>query len=237
VDPVTRRFLIANLLLLPCLALILALGPLVPGTPAQADPERPTFTLDRGGIVRFNNGKVGVETAFDFNLDDGPSQVPLKIGRWEGVDFPLNLEAYESIWPELLINRAYRNSVGENVSLTVIGSNASRKLHRPEICYRAADWTLTELPTHTVALDSGAVGLGRLHARSQIGEERMILYWYLWRDDRRRIEDGAYVIQVAASLTNQSAEEAMTASERFVRQLLRQTVDRTGIALQFPLWR
>jgi EpsI family protein len=230
-----KRFLIANLLLLVTLAIILSFGPLVPGAPAEIESDGFVFTLDRGGLLRFYNGKVNVKTAYDFNLYAGPQQVPHYIGPWEGTDFPLNLEAYTSVEPELLINRAYRNSRGERVAFTVIGSNTSRKLHRPEICYRAADWLVEELPPATIMLDDGKVALKRFIARSDsLHERRLVLYWYLWHDERRRIEDGAYIMQVATSLIGQSDEAAMRALDGFIRQILHRTVDTNPLALRRP---
>jgi hypothetical protein len=235
VDRVSRRFLIASALLSATLAVLAAFGLFPPTLPAPRNANPFVYTLDRGGIVRFNNGKADVESAFIFDLNAGLALLPSRIGRWDGTDFPLNLEAYAELQPEALVNRVYRNSLGESVYFTVIGSNTSRKLHRPEICYRAADWTLAELPVHPIALDSGQVAVGRILARSgTLNEERIIFYWYLWRDGNRRIEDGAYVMQVAASLNNQSMDQAVMAAEHFTRQILRRTVGDGAPALRLP---
>lgn len=228
-----RRFAVMNVLFLISLLIVGWFGSLVPSSAPAADGR--TFTLDRGGLLRFNNGKIAVQSAYAFNLDEGPLQLPSQIDRWEGVDFPLNLEALGALNPELLINRVYRNASRETVFLTIIGANTSRKLHRPQVCYNAADWTLTELSPQFVSLDSGQVELGRIHARySALNEERIIFYWYLWRDDRRRIEDGAYEMQVAAPTTaNQTLEQASVVAARFIRQILRQTV-RSQASVRFP---
>ncbi|MBI3941773.1 MAG: exosortase-associated EpsI family protein [Chloroflexi bacterium] len=235
-DTITRRILITSALLLFTLAVTLSPRLLGTENPADIEPGRYIFTLDRGGLLRFNNGKIDVESAIDFNINNGPLQVPRLIENWEGVDFPLNVEAFASLVPELLVNRAYRTSRNETVFLTIIGSDTSRKLHRPEVCYRAADWALTQMSPYNVMLDSGQVGLGRIFARSSTyNEQRVILYWYLWRDDRRRIEDGALVMQVATPVaSNQSIDEALTVSERFIRQLLRRTVRSNGLELRLP---
>src|SRR4051812_26698432 len=188
----TTRVLIASGLLLATLVALLPFGPIVPGAKAEASGDRNVFTLDRGGMLRFNNGKTDVETAYPFTLDAGAGQIPLQIGAWQGIDFPLNLEAYESIVPELLVNRFYRGPANEQATLTVIGADTSRKLHRPEICYAAADWLLTDLPIRIVPLEAGEIGVNQMLARSEtFHEQRVNLYWYLWHDGRRRIEDGA----------------------------------------------
>jgi hypothetical protein len=232
-DTNTRRFLTANALLLTALGFVLAFGAAWPATKAEVR-DGFVFTLDRGGVLRFNNGKVDVETAYNFTLDGDSRQIPNYIDTWAGIDFPLNVAAVESIRPELLINRLYRNQARQEVYLTVIGANTSRKLHRPEICYRAADWTLTQQPVHTVTLDSGQVGIGQMLARSNmLDEQRVILYWYLWRDSRRRIEDGAYVIQVASPIRG-STEQAVAVADSFVRQILRRTVGGNSLALRLP---
>ncbi|MSP11508.1 MAG: EpsI family protein [Chloroflexi bacterium] len=234
-DATTRRLLILSGLLLATLAALISQGRLLPDlSSAKAlDPAR--FTLDRGGIIRFNNGKVDVRSAFIYNLADGPAQLPRQIGRWEGVDFPLNLEAYTSVSPELMINRAYRNSRGENVSFTIIGSDTSRKLHRPEICYRAGGWTVTELPVHTISLDNGQIAINQFIARNDaLSDNRLVFSWYLWRDDRRRIEDGAYVMHVTSSLTSQTQEEAVASMDSFIRQILPGATSSNKLALQLP---
>ncbi len=235
-DRTAPRFLATSALLLVTLLILMWLGPLVPSAPLESEANRLIFTLDRGGIVRFNNGKIDVQTAYHFNLDEGPLQIPRVIESWEGVDFPLNLEAAESLKPELLINRVYSNVNRETVFLTVLGANTSRKLHRPEICYRAADWTLNELPVYNVKLNPGEVGVGRILARNnKLNEQRIILYWYLWRDGRRRIEDGAFVMQVAAPIVNDSMDAALATAERFTRLLLRRTVSSPPLARQLSI--
>ncbi len=234
---VSRRLLTSSALLLTTLAIVTALEVVRPPRPADIAPDHFVFTLDRGGVVRFNNGKADVVTPFNFTLEEGERQVPHRIGVWEGTDFPLNLEAVAYILPEYLVNRAYRTSSGDEAYFTVMGSTTSRKLHRPEICY-SVDWSVQELPVRAVALDTGEVGLNRMLAHHKLrGEDRVIFYWYLWRDGRRRIEDGAYIMQVAAPVTNGDLDAAAMTAERFIRQLLHRTVDSSPLALALPVGR
>jgi len=228
---VSRRLLTSSVLLLATLAAVTALEVVRPPRSADVAPGHYIFTLDRGGVVRFNNGKVDVETPYNFTLAEGERQVPHRIGAWDGTDFEMNLEAVAYILPEYLVNRAYRTTSGDEAYLTVMGSTTSRKLHRPEICY-SVDWSVQELPVRAVALDGGEVGLNRMLARHNIlGYERVIFYWYLWRDGRRRIEDGAYIMQVAAPVTDGNLDAGTATAERFIRQVLRRTVDPSPLAL------
>ncbi len=228
-----RRFIILNALLLVTLLTIVATTGLVPAAPSDVSPL--TYTLDRGGLLRFDNGKADVQAAYALDLNGGPLQVPYGIADWQGVDFPLNFEAVGSIQPELLINRVYRTPRRDSAFLTIIGANTSRKLHRPEICYSAADWTLTDMPVHNVSLDGGQVGLAQLLAHNRnVNDDRVILFWYLWRDGRRRIEDGAYVIQVAAPIGKGGLDQAYATAERFVRLILLRTATPQPFALRIP---
>src|SRR5437588_6783476 len=100
---------------------VLALGGLWPADPPAPPPGVVRHTIDRGGLIRWDNGKADVETTFQFTIDLGNNTVPVQISDWRGEDFPINLEAYTSVAPEVLVNRLYRGPGGD-VAFAVIGS-------------------------------------------------------------------------------------------------------------------
>jgi hypothetical protein len=201
VDRLPRRGLILGGLAAGALGALDLLGRAArpPAAPTLAAGER-AYTFDRGGIVRWDNGKTNVATPFPFGLRSAERAMPLVIGEWRGADFPLNLEAYTSVLPEALINRSYDSPDGQQVAFTAIGSNSTRKLHRPDICYQAG-------------------------ARQQ----NLIAYWYLWMDHRRRIEDGAFVMHLSTSLRGRSLGEAEATIARFLRVLMPRALPTPGL--------
>ena len=183
-----------------------------------------------GAGDRWNNGKTNVVSPFAFNLRSGPAQMPLVIGQWRGLDYPLNLEAYTSINPELMINRSYDHPDGRQVYFTAIGSNSTRKLHRPDICYQAASWKISPMPATPVEVADGAIAPGRFVVSStEAREQRLIAYWYLWMDGRRRVEDGAFVMHIASTLRGRSLREAEDALESFLRILMPRALPTPGL--------
>lgn len=203
------------------IAVLLPTGQLWPADPPPPPANVALHTIDRGGLIRWNNGKADVQTSFKFNLDQGNTMVPVAIGTWNGIDFPMNLEAYTSVAPEVLVNRLYRGPEGD-IAFAVVGSNMSRKLHRPEICYAAANWDLGPLKTRTIALENGGeITINQFWTRAPEGEARVVLYAFVWQDARRRIEDGAFITQIGATIPpGGSEEEAAQRAERFLRQVI-----------------
>lgn len=195
---------------------------------ALAPGER-VFTFDRGGLLRFDNGKTNVASPFPFGVSRGPAQLPLEIADWRGADFPLNLEAYQSILPELLINRWYDDPDGRQALFTALGSSSTRKLHRPDICYSAASWRISPMPAVSLRLAEGAVAPGRFVAwNAEAREQRLIAYWYLWMDHRRRVEDGAFLMNVGSSLRGHTLADAEATIADFVRLLLPRALPTPG---------
>jgi hypothetical protein len=231
VDRLPRRGLILGGLAAGALGALELLGRAERPTAAPAlDAGERAYTFDRGGIVRWDNGKRNVATPFPFGLRSAERALPLVIGEWRGADFPLNLEAYTSVLPEALINRSYDSSDGQQIAFTAIGSNSTRKLHRPDICYQAADWKLSPLPAGEIALGEGSVAPGRFvatHAGAR--QQNLIAYWYLWMDHRRRIEDGAFVMHLSTSLRGRSLGEAEATIARFLRVLMPRALPTPGL--------
>jgi len=229
-DRLSRRGLILNGLVLAALGAVGLAGRDATAAPPPLAPGERGFTFDRGGLLRWDNGKTSVASPFSFSLRGGAGQLPLAIGQWHGADFPLNLEAYTSIEPELMINRAYDHPDGRQVAFTAIGSNSTRKLHRPDICYQAAGWKISPMPATPIPLDEGAVVPGRfLVTHYEAREQRLIAYWYLWMDGRRRVDDGAFVMHVASTLRGRSLAEAERSLDSFVRLLLPRALPTPGL--------
>lgn len=224
--PNLRRGLTLCLPLLVGIVAVTLLGGLLPAEPVPLPPGVARHTLDRGGTVRWDNGKADVTTVYRFELANGNQQVPLTIGNWQGLDFgsgDVSLLTTDpgSILPEVIVNRLYHGPDGD-VAFAMVGSDTTRKLHRPEICYVAANWEVREQPNRTIKLaQGGEVTVNQFWTRAPSGEERVVAYSFIWGDTRRRIEDGAFIMQIGSPIrSGEGPEVAGARVDRFFNQIV-----------------
>ena len=87
------------------------------------------------------------------------AQLPMQIGDWIGEDVPMDEAIVRATGTDAHINRRYSRKNGlESISLFV-GCSVSifdRAIHRPEICYMRAGWTLLDRDTVELTLSDGA---------------------------------------------------------------------------------
>ena len=109
--------------------------------------------------------------------------VPARIGRWNfvsnsGLVVPPNDQLQLALYSQLL-TRVY--SDGTNAIMLLIAYSANEtgflQVHRPEFCYTAAGYQLSEFAPHLIRLDqSTAIPANSLTARRDGTSEKM-LYW------------------------------------------------------------
>jgi len=83
--------------------------------------------------------------------------VPLQIATWRGEDVPLDDAVRQATDTDALLNRRYVRRGGEVVGFYLAYGVRSRDLmpHRPEVCYPAAGWSLTDKAPLELALPDG----------------------------------------------------------------------------------
>lgn len=112
------------------------------------------------------------------------SRLAMTIGDWQGRDVSMSERVVEATDSDDHINRAYRRSPYEVVSLFVAYGVHLRDLmpHRPEVCYRGAGWTLDDSEQLDIGLGSGQTLPCRLHHFRRGGLETKtitVLNYYL----------------------------------------------------------
>ncbi len=173
------------------------------------------FFADVDGWYHITRYERVVTSPYNLWLGSLPDALPTRIGDWTATDLPVNpqvTDAYQN--PELVLQRAYRNSAGDVVWLTFIGHRGPRSFrlfeHTPTICYPLQGWTMLEDRVDTVPLGGGALNVQRGLARNEDdGQEIVVLYWYLWDTPDRDPKDGILSVRLSAFVTD-TEEDAVT---------------------------
>jgi EpsI family protein len=115
--------------------------------------------------------------------------IPKKIGRWtfyskSGLVVPPSDQLSDSLYAQLL-TRVYTGDEGPAVMLLVAqsaGQTGILQVHRPEFCYPAGGFTLSDKVPHGVALPGSTLEATMLTATANDRIEQ-ILYWTRVGDD------------------------------------------------------
>ncbi len=224
---VIRNFLLAALLLIG--TLIIYLPDLVPAFGKQSPlalDDAQTYVADLDFWQRTERERTVVANA-RFDLDVDLTSVPLTVGDWQGEEVPeTNQEVMILLDPEQYVQRLYYNSEGQYLWLTMIGGRSSQPFHAPDICYDADGWQYN-LGSQAVTLEQGGeiYGLWLEAAKVFPGEEELTeqiaYYFYLFPDDRRRLEDGIVLFKVTTGRYG-TTEETLALQAEFVRHLFNQ---------------
>lgn len=212
-----RRYLLVLLLLIAALgsALIISQRNKLNSTAPAAGYE---FVTDIDNWQRTERERA-VTTPYDFNLAGDLTRVPLQLGDWTGVDVPqTNLEVAILLEPEQYVSRLYSLPDGRSLWLSLIGSRKSKSFHSPQICYDTDGWQ-TDASSEAVALSKGEIYALRMFARKTYDAdetaEQLVLYFYLWPNYARSLQDGMVLVEVTAPVSA-SSEEALTLAKQFV---------------------
>lgn len=151
-----------------------------------------------------------------YDLRPGPqlADAPLTVGDWQGVDVSRSRQDVQIyLSPDYYVSRLYTLPDGRAVWLSLIGGRQARSFHPPQICYTG--WQ-TEVQGEEVTLAAGRLYTLRVVAR-RAEEEHIILYFFLWPDAGRALEDGLVMFKVTATQRWGSLEETVALEKAFVR--------------------
>lgn len=165
-----------------------------------------------------------VKTTFPFDLAHDLNEVPLELGDWRGEDVPeTNQEVFILLEPEQFVQRVYRNSAGQCLWLTLIGSRKSRSFHPLDLCYDADGWQ-TSLSLQAVPLKEGGEMYGLwLEAQKRFNGdasavEDMAFYFYLFPNRERDQADGMVLFRITSPRYG-TVEETIALQSSFLCQL------------------
>lgn len=139
-----------------------------------------TFVSDRVWLVR--------QSSNSFSLQ---KQIPTQFGDWSEIKNGLEVEvepearkALDALYSQQL-TRTYINSQGYKIMLSIAYGNDQSsdftQAHRPEICYVAQGFSLTEAYDSSIVLPHYALGVRRLVAH-QDNRNEPIIYWMVVGD-------------------------------------------------------
>ncbi len=163
-----------------------------------------------------------ITSPYDLSLAGGLAALPLQLDGWDGLDVPqTNLEVAILLDPEQYVYRLYHRPDGSAVWLSLIGSRKSKSFHSPQICYDTDGWQ-TDASATAISLAQGEVYALHLLARKSFGEgkaiEHLVLYFYLWPNRGRDLQEGMVLFKVTVPVTS-TAEEALALATEFIRVL------------------
>jgi EpsI family protein len=108
--------------------------------------------------------------------------IPYTLDAWQGVDVaPLDAEAEQTLGADLVLNRAYAATRGEEAGLYIAYYNQQRpgiSIHSPLHCLPGTGWDVVSNDVIPLPLAGG----GTSNVRRLIGQKGatriMVLYWY-----------------------------------------------------------
>jgi EpsI family protein len=166
--------------------------------------------------------------------------LPEKIGRWtyissSGLVIPPEDQLSRALYSQLL-TRVYGAEDGSSMMVLVAHSGSQTgilQIHRPEICYNAGGYALSDVEPHVVRLPSGAIPTMSMAATNGARNEQLV-YWTRignhmptsWRQQRMavaidnlrgRIPD-AVMVRVSTISNNRNA--ALQSIDEFIGAML-----------------
>jgi hypothetical protein len=194
--------------------------------PSTSAPAPYVYFIDVEGWYNRTQYERAVASPYDLSWDH-LADLPMTIGEWQGNPVDVGPEITE--WfdtPDIALRRRYVNSRGQTVWLSFFGSRGRKSYslfeHTPVTSYPAAGWTL---------LDSQVAGIGirrgQMYVQKAVlekdGEQRTVLYWYLWNDPSRDPNRGLLTVRLhAVSQGNQA--ETLEGAAGFLRLLFPESV-------------
>jgi len=107
-------------------------------------------------------------------------ELPTHLSDWRGEDTELDPEIFKRIGAEIVVDRAYQDTLGHVVSLhTAMFKNPVEGVyHSPLNCYRANGWELREKTREELHLfDDLTIPISMTTWRRE-GERTLVVYWY-----------------------------------------------------------
>ena len=112
------------------------------------------------------------------------SMIPIRIGQWgfetrSGLVLPPDYPLAKSLYSDVL-TRVYVSEDRPPVMLLIAYSNTQNgmlQLHRPEVCYPAGGYTLTETKTKALAISPGVAIPARFFSAESPARTEQVMYW------------------------------------------------------------
>ncbi len=170
-----------------------------------------TFTTDIAYyFATSHEGKI--KASSDFLDNDQILQIPFELGNWDGYDLEHDDE-------NLSFFRAYVDQRdGAKIYFIAVHALTESKLHTPEVCYLNDNWKISKRGYNKIALADK-----HFETRYFIAEKdewkHYLSYWFMWRDSRRLMSDGAVMFRIAVSMDNISEEKAKAKLRDFIINL------------------
>lgn len=166
--------------------------------------------------------------------------LPAQIGRWKfvgnsGVVVPPEDQLEQALYSQLL-TRVYDDGVNPAIMLLIAYSASQTgflQVHRPEFCYTAAGFALSDFQVHEVPLDGGGVRVNGMTA-TRDGMNERLLYWtrignhiplswgqqkYMFAlENLKRIVPDAVLVRVSTVMPDE--QQALAAMDEFIRAMV-----------------
>ena len=215
----------------------------------MTDPERTRMMLTRrkfalglvfagaAGVAAARQPSTHVDYLGKRKLDD---ILPEKIGQWtfvstSGLVVPPEDQLSRALYSQLL-TRVYEGEDGSTMMVLVAQSGSQTgilQIHRPEICYNAGGYALSDVVPHAIKLPGREVPTMSMAASNGARTEQL-LYWTRigdhlptsWREQRLavavdnlkgRIPDA---VMVRVSTISNDRRAALASIDEFIREML-----------------
>ncbi|MDP3980357.1 MAG: EpsI family protein [Chlamydiota bacterium] len=120
-------------------------------------------------VLRSKPSHAGLEFA---------NRIPLKIGLWEGKDFPVDYAALRILETSDVLYREYsQEGVGKLYLLIVFSADRRKTIHPPEVCYLGSGFEIVSKTPILFKTDERNFDAIRLYVNKDFQKE-IIVYWY-----------------------------------------------------------
>ena len=163
------------------------------------------------GYYYFTSHESKITTQSNFLNKDILEKLPLKLGDWKGENVPHQ-------FPNLVHYRLYINQKTKDVLwfISVYGTHQSQ-FHTAEVCYISDGWDVSNRTVYSIKMDSDE--FRARYMKAMLGKTTHIgLYWYMWQNSRRRMQDGAVMFRLSIEKKG-TDEEALEGLLDFVHEL------------------
>ncbi len=107
-------------------------------------------------------------------------EFPLQLGNWRGEETKLDPEIAVATGADVLVNRAYRDSMGHSLTLhtAMFKVPATGIGHSPSVCYLASGWRMLEQSFENVQVSSDLAIAVKLTKWEREGDTIWVACWY-----------------------------------------------------------
>ncbi|MBN1383572.1 MAG: exosortase-associated EpsI family protein [Elusimicrobia bacterium] len=186
-----------------------------------------TFITDTGYyFATSHEGKINVSS----NLLDKEKirNIPYELGDWEGYELEHDDE-------NIVFFRAYVHSVDENAKIYFIAVHGivESRFHTPEVCYINDSWLVKKRGYTQIV--SGEKKFEAKYFTAYKGDwKHYLLYWFMWRDSKRIMNDGCIMFRIAVRATDISEDQAREYALDFIDKLSNYSAEEIEPAGQAP---